>query len=111
MLENSLFSYLSYEELFKKGGSASLHHINLRILATERFKIVKEIFPEIRNKVFPFCSRRNTNLRQIRLLFYFLFTFYILYQWCSYWQKITFLPRVNNRGIDSLCNKKLKLPC
>ena len=76
MLVDSLLSSFSYEELFEKGGSVSLHHRNLRILASEIFKIAKEIFLEIMNKVFPFCSRRNTNLRQAHLVF-ILFIYFL----------------------------------
>ena len=44
--------YLSHEEVLEKDGSASLHHRNLRIPATEIFKVVKEISLEITKEVF-----------------------------------------------------------
>ena len=54
----------SYEELLEKDSSALLHHRNFRILATEMFKIVKDISPEIMKEVFHFYSQNNINVRQ-----------------------------------------------
>ena len=55
---------LSYEEFLEKYSSASLHHSKLRILATEMFKVVKDISSQIMKEVFHFYSPNNINLRQ-----------------------------------------------
>ena len=56
--------YLNYEEYLEKNSSASLHHRTLCSLATEMFKVVKRISPEIMKEVFHFCSKNNINLGQ-----------------------------------------------
>ena len=54
---------LTYQELLEMDNSVSVHHRNLQILATEMFKVYKEISPEILNEVFErnsfACNLRN----------------------------------------------------
>ena len=61
---------LTYQELLEMDNSVSVHHRNLQILATEMFKVYKEISPEILNEVFErnssACNLRNKSFFRSR---------------------------------------------
>ena len=48
----------SFQDLLKKGNSVSIHHRNIRTLATEIFQFLQGLSPPILNEVF---SERNFN--------------------------------------------------
>ena len=42
----------SYRELLTKDRSVTIHHRNIRVLATEMYKVIQGIFPPLLNEVF-----------------------------------------------------------
>ena len=53
-----------FSELLEKDGSVSIHHQNIRQLATEMFKVSKDLCPEIVKGLFHFRNEIPYNLRQ-----------------------------------------------
>ena len=53
----------SYEELLEKDGSVSIHHRNIQNLATEMYKVRKELAPMITANVFTTIPENHYNLR------------------------------------------------
>ena len=55
----------TFQQLLEKDNSVSIHQRNLQVLATEMFKIYKELSPELMNDIFiqnvPFYNLRNNN--------------------------------------------------
>ena len=54
----------SFQQLLEKDNSVSIHHRNLQVLATEMFKISRNLCPELLNDIFlkrtnPYNLRRN----------------------------------------------------
>ena len=54
-----------YEELLKKDGTASIHHRNIRTLATEMFKVKNEMSLEIICDIFTQRINNHYNLKHI----------------------------------------------
>ena len=61
MLNNGKKS--SFHDLLEKDSSVSIHHRNLRVLATEMFSIYNGMAPEIVTEIFPFRPQDQYNLR------------------------------------------------
>ena len=55
-------SHSSYDELLNLGNSASVHHRNLQILATENFRVYTRSGTDILNEVFPLKPPSKYNL-------------------------------------------------
>ena len=53
----------SFHDLLEKDSSVSIHHRNLRALATEMFRIYNGMAPEIVTEIFPFRPQDQYNLR------------------------------------------------
>ena len=53
----------SFEELLETDKSVSVHHRNIQVLATELYKIVNGLSPEIMKKIFPFNENTSYNTR------------------------------------------------
>ena len=53
----------SFHDLLEKDSSVSIHHRNLRALATEMYKIYNGMTPEIVTECFPLRSQGQYNLR------------------------------------------------
>ena len=56
----------SFEELLETDNSVSVHHRNIQVLATELYKIVNGLSPEIMKEVFPFNENTSYNTRNKR---------------------------------------------
>ena len=56
----------SIEELLETDNSVSVHHRNIQVLATELYKIVNGLSPEIMKEVFPFNENTSYNTRNKR---------------------------------------------
>ena len=56
----------SFEELLETDNSVSVYHENIQVLATELYKIVKELSPEIMKEVFPFNENTYYKTRNKR---------------------------------------------
>ena len=54
---------LSFEELLETDNSVSVHHRNIQVLATELYKIVNGLSPEIMKEVFSFNENASCNTR------------------------------------------------
>ena len=54
---------LSFEELLKTVNFVSVHYQNIQVLATELYKIMNGISPEIIKEVFPFNENTAYNTR------------------------------------------------
>ena len=68
---------LTYEELFDKDNSFSIHHRNLQVFATETYKVHSYIAPDIMNDIFEkkeisFNLRNNAHFtkRNIKSAYY-----------------------------------------
>ena len=55
----------SFNELLEKDGSVSIHMMNIQILATEMYKLIKNLSLPIMNRVFKLNSDSRYNMRQI----------------------------------------------
>ena len=55
-----------FEELLETDNSVSVHHRNIQVLATELYKIVNGLSPEIMKEVFPFNENTSYNTRNKR---------------------------------------------
>ena len=55
----------SFTELLEKDGSVSIHMMNIQILATEMYKLIKNLSLPIMNRVFKLNSDSRYNMRQI----------------------------------------------
>ena len=53
----------SFEELLQKVNSFSIYHRNIQVLATEMFRVHKELSPKIMTQVFPLSQPLNSNIR------------------------------------------------
>ena len=53
----------SFEELLQKVNSFSIYHRNIQVLATEMFRVHKELSPKIMAEVFPLSQPLNSNIR------------------------------------------------
>ena len=53
----------SFEELLQKVNSFSTYHRNIQVLATEMFRVHKELSPKIMAEVFPLSQPLNSNIR------------------------------------------------
>ena len=53
-----------FSELLEKDGSVSIHYQNIRQLATEMFKVSKDLCLEIEKGLFQFRNEIPDNLRQ-----------------------------------------------
>ena len=53
----------SFEELLENDNSVSVHHRNIQVLATELYKIVNGLSPEIMKEVFSFNENASCNTR------------------------------------------------
>ena len=61
----------SFEEFLDKGGSVTIHTRNLQVLATEMFKVYRNLSPTIAAEIF--CGRQNScNLRHSSFFFLYL---------------------------------------
>ena len=60
----------SFEELLDKDGSASIHTRNLQVLATEMFKVYRDLSPNIVAEIFH-TQRNNYNLRHFSFFLFF----------------------------------------
>ena len=56
----------SFKELLETDNSVSVHHRNIQVLATELYKIVTGLSPEIIKEVFPFNENTSYNIRTKR---------------------------------------------
>ena len=56
----------SFAELLETDNSVSVHHQNIQVLATELYKIVNGLSPEIMKEVFPFNENTSYNTRNKR---------------------------------------------
>ena len=56
----------SFEELLETDNSVSVHHRNIQVLATELYKIVNGLSPEIMKEVFPFNENTTYDTRNKR---------------------------------------------
>ena len=56
----------SFEELLETDNSVSVHHRNIQVLATDVYKIVNGLSPEIIKEVFPFNENTSYNTRNKR---------------------------------------------
>ena len=56
----------SFEELLETDNSLSVHHRNIQVLATELYKIVNGLSPEIMKEVFPFNENTTYDTRNKR---------------------------------------------
>ena len=56
----------SFEELLETDNSFSVHQRNIQVLATELYKIVNGLSPEIMKEVFPFNENTSYNTRNKR---------------------------------------------
>ena len=56
----------SFEELLETDNSVSVHHQNIQVLATELYKTVNGLSPEIMKEVFPFNEITSYNTRNKR---------------------------------------------
>ena len=56
----------SFDELLETDNSISVHHWNIQVLATELYKIVNVLSPEIMKEVFPFNGNTSYNTRNKR---------------------------------------------
>ena len=59
----------SFNELFEKDGSVSIHMRNTQMLATEMYELINNLSPLIMNRVFKLNSDSRYNLRQISQFF------------------------------------------
>ena len=57
---------ISFEKLLEIDNSVSVHHRNIQVLATELYKIVNGLSPEIMKEVFPFNENTSYNTRNKR---------------------------------------------
>ena len=57
----------SYEEVLEIDNSVSVHHRNIQILATELYKIVNGLSPNIIKDVFPLNNNLSYNTRNRRI--------------------------------------------
>ena len=55
----------SFEELLEKDNSDTIHHRNLKILATEMFKVKNDLAPSIFNNIFERQNMQKYNLRNV----------------------------------------------
>ena len=53
----------SFQELFEKDRSVSIHEINVQILATEMYKVSNNFTPPHMNKIFEIRNEHPYNLR------------------------------------------------
>ena len=67
----------SFQQLLEKDNSVSIHHRNLQVLATEMFKISRNLCPELLNDIFlkrtnPYNLRRNDTFysRQVHSVYH-----------------------------------------
>ena len=68
----------SFEELFERDNSVSVHNRNIQCLAIELYKVFHGIYPDIMRDVFPLStssnydirSRRNFTTRSIKTVYY-----------------------------------------
>ena len=63
---NSLRNKFDFQELLEKDNSVSIHHKNIQVLATEMFKIFKNLSPDIVREIFqersvPYNLRSDNN--------------------------------------------------
>ena len=56
----------SFDELLETDNSVSVHHGIIQILATELYKVVNLLSPEIMKEVFPFNENTSYNTRNKR---------------------------------------------
>ena len=56
----------SFDELLETDNSVSVHHRNIQFLATELYKIVNGLSPEIMKEAFPFNENTSYNTRNKR---------------------------------------------
>ena len=56
----------SFDELLETDNSVSVHHRNIQFLATELYKIVNGLSPEIMKEAFPFNQNTSYNTRNKR---------------------------------------------